>query len=434
MGLGLLGRGVGDAIFLAKAGADLIVTDLKTEKELEKTVRQLRKFKNVKFDLGGHRLEDFRHADLIVKGAGVPLNSPFIEEAKKNGIEVTMSTAFFARHTEADVIGVTGTRGKSTVTYLLHEIVAAHKKKVGGKAVLGGNVLGVSTLAMLPKMKTGDTAVLELDSWQLQGFDDFSPKVAVFTTFMPDHMNYYAGDMAQYFSDKANIYKFQKPSDILVVSEQVLEYIDKFGPKPVAETVVANVDDVPTSWKIKIPGEHNRLNVALAVATARAMGVPEMTIKKVVESFKSIPGRLELVKKYRGVEIYNDTNATTPDATLVALKAFGKDKKTVLIFGGADKKLDTNKLLSVLPEYIRAAVILPGTGTDMIKDALEEIAAAKKLPIIFVKDMNEAVSVAVSQAKKGERILMSPAFASFGLFINEYDRGDKFNSAVKKLK
>lgn len=464
MGLGLLGRGVGDAAFLAEAGADLTVTDLKSAADLAMSLEPLKKYKNIRFVLGEHRLEDFQKntgagtgADLVVKAAGVPMDSPFILEAQKHGVPVTMSTVLFAEYTEAKVVGITGTRGKSTVAYLLYEILKAHAAQAEKEATvfLGGNILGVSTLDLLSKTKMGDTAVLELDSWQLQGFagshgrefpaqpEGFSPPVAVFTTFMSDHMNYYANDMERYFADKANIYRFQEAGDVLVVSEQVAEYIKKFGPEPKAKVVIARVADVPTSWKIKIPGEHNRLNVALALATAKAMGVSEKIIQQVVENFKAAPGRLEHIRTYRGIDIYNDTNATTSEATIAALKAFERDDKknekelprTVLIFGGADKKLDPKPLLEILPDYAKALVVLPGTGTDLIRAELEKMATtfAGKLPIVFVKSMNEAVEQAFEHARIGDRVLMSPAFASFGLFKNEYDRGDQFNAIVKGL-
>ncbi len=498
MGLGLLGRGVGDAVFLAKAGAKLTVTDLKNKKELTPSLKALKKFKDIKFVLGEHRLEDFQKTDMVVKAAGVPLDSPFVLEAQKCGIPVAMSASLFAEYTEAEVVGITGTRGKSTVAFLLREILKERNKErnkkehnktnsktnsnpsknSASKVFLGGNVLGVSTLNLLSKTKAGDTAVLELDSWQLQGFGGthnrqlpkkpeeffgFSPSVAVFTTFMPDHMNYYNNDMKRYFDDKANIYRFQTADDVLIMSEQVADYIKRFGPEPKSKVAIARTTDIPDSWKIKIPGEHNRLNIALAFAAAKFLGVSEKTIRKVVESFKAIPGRLELVRKYKGVEIYNDTNATTPEATMAGLMAFGKnsgknshkdpnknsDKNpknnqgTILIFGGADKNLNPNELLKILSHYAKALVVLPGTGTDLIKEKItaeyfdrpseKSGSSSKRLSVIFVKNMAEAVKSALGFAVSGDRILMSPAFASFGLFKNEYDRGDQFNKIVKGL-
>lgn len=451
MGLGLLGRGVGDALFFAKAGAELTVTDLKNAEQLASSARKLAKYKNVRLVLGEHRLEDFRPsaADMVVKAAGVPLDSPFIVEALATGVPVLMSTSLFAKLTPAQVVGITGTRGKSTVTDMIFQVLSraarsgAKDNKSGRRIFLGGNVLGVSTLDLLPKTSPKDIAVLELDSWQLQGFagahetkinftaleekGGSSPHIAVFTTFMPDHMNYYKGDMARYFADKAHIYRFQNPSDVLVVSEQVARCIKKYGPKPRARVVVARPKDLPKSWHLKIPGEHNRLNAALAVAALRAMNVPEKVIRAGIEAYTGMPGRLEFVKKYKGVDIYNDTNSTTPDATLAALAAF--KNKSILIFGGADKKLDMSALLRVLPRSVKALVVLPGTGTDLIRPALEKMA-----PVVFVSTMKEAVAQALAHAKAGDRILMSPGFASFGLFKNEYDRGDQFNACLKKLR
>lgn len=431
MGLGLLGRGVGDAAFFAEAGADLTVTDLKSEKDLASSLETLKKYNNIKFVLGEHRLEDFRNADLVIKAAGVPLDSPFIAEAENNGVPVKMSTQIFAENTKATIVGVTGTRGKSTVSYLLHAILNEHFKNSDHAVFLGGNILGVSTIDFLNKTKSGDVVVLELDSWQLQGFKNFSPHVAVFSTFMRDHLNYYGGSMERYFADKANIYRSQKPEDALVVSEQVMGYIEKFGPKPVSKVIVASVSDVPHTWKINIPGDHNKLNIALAIAVAKAMGIPEKTVEIAVANFTAPPGRLEKIRSINGVDIYNDTNSTTQEATIAGLEALGKDKKTVLIFGGADKKLEVDQLFLILPSYAKALVVLPGTGTDKMKDKLAEI--SKETPVIFVQSMSEAVAEALKAAQEGDRILMSPAFASFGLFKNEYDRGDQFNVAVGKV-
>lgn len=444
MGLGLLGRGFGDAIFFAKAGAQLTVTDLKNQVDLADSLKKLKKFKNIKFVLGQHRLENFRDADLVVKSAGVPLDSQFIIEAQKNNVPIVMSTALFARLTKAKIIGITGTRGKSTVAYLLFEIVKlwlkTSKKRI--RAHIGGNILGLSTIELLNKVKPDDIVVLELDSWQLQGFggshdlrfsesDGFSPPVAIFTTFMPDHLNYYRGDMERYFADKSNIYRFQKPKDLLVISSQVAGQIRKYGPKSKSKTIIAQPNVLPKSWRIRIPGEHNRLNVALAVSAARALGIPDSVSRKAVESFKAVPGRLELVRNYGGIRIYNDTNSTTQEATIAGLKALGRDRKTVLIFGGADKKLELSDLLKILPEYTKAAVVLPGTGTDKIRSDLEKI--EKNIPVEFVSNMKDALKRSLKHARSSDRILMSPAFASFGIFKNEYDRGEKFIKAVKSL-
>ncbi|MEX0672627.1 MAG: Mur ligase family protein, partial [Candidatus Paceibacterota bacterium] len=174
MGLGLLGRGVGDARFLAEQGAKVLVTDLKTEDELRESVEQLKEYENISFVLGGHREEDFAGKDgenvpdMVIKAAGVPFDSPYVQAAQNAGVSVTMSTALFAKLTPATIIGITGTRGKSTVTHLVADILEASGKNV----FRGGNVQGVSTLERLPESTEGEVAVLELDSWQLQGFSE----------------------------------------------------------------------------------------------------------------------------------------------------------------------------------------------------------------------------------------------------------------------
>src|SRR3989344_3204668 len=209
LGLGLLGRGVNVAKFLAELGAELTITDMKDAKALEPSLKQLRKFKNIRYVLGEHRLKDFKNCDMVIKAAGVPLDSPYIKEAKKNKIPVEMDASLFAKFTPATMVGVTGTRGKSTVTHLVAHILGlAYPEHV----FVGGNVRGMATLPLLKKTKIGDIVVLELDSWQLQGFGDakISPHVAVFTNFLEDHMNYYQGSMDKYFNDKANIFKYQK--------------------------------------------------------------------------------------------------------------------------------------------------------------------------------------------------------------------------------
>ena len=218
LGLGLLGRGVNVAKFLASLGAELVITDLKAPEALEASVKQLKKYPNIHFVLGEHRLEDFRGRDLVIKAAGVPLYSPYVAEAMKHNIPVEMDASLFAKFSPATIIGVTGTRGKTTTTNLLVHIL---ETAFPGHVFIGGNIRGMATLPLLKKAKAGDYVVLELDSWQLQGFGDakLSPRVAVFTNFLHDHMNYYKGDMNQYFADKANIYIHQSERDVLVAEQ-----------------------------------------------------------------------------------------------------------------------------------------------------------------------------------------------------------------------
>jgi UDP-N-acetylmuramoylalanine--D-glutamate ligase len=425
MGLGLLGRGVGDARYLAECGAELVVTDLKTREQLVESVEQLGSFPHITFVLGEHRLEDFSQCDLVLKAAGVPIDSPYIAEAKKNNIPVRMSADLFVELSGVTCIGVTGTRGKSTVTHMVHEILKAAGKKV----VLGGNVRGVSTLALLKEVTPEHSAVLELDSWQLQGFGEarLSPEIAVFTTLYADHLNYYKDDPEAYLADKANIFLYQKPDNSLILGKQCAPtIIDRYG--EMIESQVAIVDELklPDTWTLRIPGMHNRYNAALALAAARALTIDDSVSRKALESFSGVPGRLELIAEKKGIKVYNDTTATTPEATLAALRALDSgEKNIVLIMGGADKALDMNKLLYEIPNHAKRVILLSGTGTNRV---LEFLPGAS----VF-DDLGNAVHEAFSAASPGDIILFSPAFASFGMFKNEYDRGDQFNATVEKL-
>ncbi len=434
LGLGVLGRGVGDVKFLAECGADLIVTDLKKEEELRGSIEQLSGFSNIQFVLGEHRLEDFKGRDMILKSAGVPIDSPYIAEAQKNNIPVEMSTSLFARLCPAMIVGVTGTRGKSTVTFLIHHVLKAAYAGSETNIFLGGNIRGVATLPFLKDAKIGDIAVLELDSWQLQGFGSahISPHVAVFTNLLKDHLNYYMKGgvpeekaMSMYFEDKANIFKYQNDEDALIIGESLQFLFEEKYPSVSGRAIIAEAGKIPKSWKSNLLGEHNQANIACAVAVAEVLGVDPKVIKTAVASFAGAPGRLELIREWNGIKIYNDTNSTTPDATIAGLYALKKVK--VLIFGGADKKLDMTKLIDILPGYAEHIILLPGTGTDTIKTQIKHVHVEE------VSSLQEAVKKALSLCDSGDVLLFSPAFASFGLFKNEYDRGDQFNEIVKNF-
>jgi UDP-N-acetylmuramoylalanine--D-glutamate ligase len=319
---------------------------------------------------------------------------------------------------------------------LIHHILKQVYKDTDKTIFLGGNVRGVSTLPFLDDAKKGDIAVLELDSWQLQGFGEakISPHISVFTTFMDDHLNYYKNDRELYFNDKANIYLNQKENDVLVVGEDIQDRFIDHGGNIKNRLIIAKRENVPEDWKIQIPGEHNKLNIACAVGALRALGINEEEIKIGVESYSGVEGRLQKIKdvilqdQSGVVEIWNDNNATTPDATIAALKALAP-KPVVLIMGGADKGIDMTELLKIVQGATKKIILIPGTGTDRLLREYE----VKGRDIEEVETLSEAVEVAVASATEGDVILFSPAFASFGLFKNEYDRNDQFVELIKAL-
>lgn len=430
MGLGLLGRGIAYTKFLAESGAELTVTDLKTKEQLKSSLKELNKYKKIKYVLGGHRLEDFKNRDMIIKAAGVPLDSIYIKEAKKNNIPVEMDASLFAKVAkDVVIIGITGTRGKSMTSILIYEILKANEKVLKRKVYVGGNVRGGATLPFLSKVKKGDIMVLELDSWQLQGFGDskISPHISVFTSFMRDHMNYYKDDMKAYFADKANIFKYQKKGDTLVIRPGMKKLIPKIN----SRLIVAKAKDVE-KYDFIVPGQYQRENLACAVEVAKIFKIGDIAIKKAVKNFKGVEGRLQFVKEVECVKIYNDNNATTPEATMAGIEALGlntKRKRIILIAGGADKGLEVDNLIKVINKYCKDVVLLSGTGT-------EKLISKNKLKTQYrvLGSIKEAAELASGLAKKGDIVLFSPAFASFGMFTNEYDRNDQFMKIINKFK
>lgn len=437
MGLGLLGRGVGDAVFLAECGAKLTISDLKSKKQLKESLKKLKKFKDIKYVLGEHKLEDFRDCDMVLKAAGVPLDSIYIKEARKNKIPIEMDVSLFAKCApEVILIGITGTRGKSMTTALIYEILKKNEKLLGRKVYIGGNVRGVATLPLLKKIKTGDILVCELDSWQLQGFGEanlpaqagISPHISVFTSFMPDHMNYYKNNMKDYFADKANIFKFQKKGDILIVRPHVKKII----PRGIKSKLIVADEKSVAGYKFIVPGQHQRENLSCAVMVAHLFRIPDLKIKAVIKKFKGLEGRMQYLKTIKGAKVFNDNNATTPEATMADIRALEEEKKggkIILISGGADKNLDLGLYVNVVNTFCKAIILIPGTGTNKLLQNYKF-----KIPNKKAKNLKEAVKIALGLASRGDIILFSPAFASFGMFQNEYDRGDQFVKIIKNLK
>jgi UDP-N-acetylmuramoylalanine--D-glutamate ligase len=420
LGLGLLGRGVGDAAFLAQYCKKVFVTDNKSAEELKPSLEALSQYKNIEFVLGGHKEENFIDVDFVIKGAGVRLDNSFVALAKAHTIPVYMSTALFAYLSGIEIIGVTGTRGKTTVTYMIAEIL----KQAGKNILLGGNIRGVSTLSFLPQASDYDLAVLELDSWQLQGFDDLkiSPHIGVFTTFFPDHMNYYDGDMGRYLKDKSAIFRHQKPEDTLVTTRDVSDLLTAELQSLSSKVVITT--PLPSHFSLKVPGAHNLMNAAMAKAVAKLCGISESMIDSALENFSGVEGRLQYVGKWNERTFYNDSNSTTQEATLAALNAF-PSQSIVLIFGGADKGLPIEGMIDYITKHKIRSVLIKGTGSDRVLQTLPHLQIAQS--------MHEAVTMAIKLSKTDDNVILSPAFASFGVFKNEYDRSDQFLSELKNV-
>ncbi len=435
MRIGLLGRGIGDAAYLAAAGAEVLVVDDAPATVMQAAVDALADYPTIKFKFGPYEEEDFTETDFVLVGAGAPLDLPCLLAARAANVPLKQSAAWFAELSQVPIIGVTGTRGKSTVTHMIHHVLSFI---TGEEILLGGNVRGVSNLQLLNQAKEDSLCVMELDSWQLQGFgwSGISPQIAVFTNFMDDHLNYYqAGGrtydkaMDLYFQDKAQIFLHQEESGVFITTPAVFERATKTAGTLGQEVILADASVIPEDCLLSMPGEHNRLNAALAYEALKALVLSEEEIFDGLASFPGVPGRLELAGDHNGVRIYNDNNATTPTATAAGIKAVATGKNVVLIMGGADKGLDVSPLTGAIESHVRAVFCIPGTGTAAF---IKILGPDTPVDWSLVDSLEVAVNEALAAAKAGEVILFSPAFASFGQYKNEYERNDEFMSLIKK--
>lgn len=418
MGLGLLGRGLNDTLFLVRSGARVTVTDLKTEEQLAESLDKLRDLP-VTLKLGGHREEDFIETDMVLRNADVPRHSRFLGIAREHNVPVEMDESLFCKLFPGNVIGITGTRGKTTTSTLVHHILNEH----GIPVYLAGNIVGKATLPLLEIVEPGHVVVLELSSWQLQGFHDarLSPNISVFTNIYPDHLNRYNG-MEDYIADKKAIYQYQKDGDLCLFNG------DREQTRALADEAPARVDffsprDVPRDWKVGLPGDHNLENVAAAMKPALELRVPLDTIRAAVESFPGVPHRLQKLGSINGVEFVNDSTSTTPTAGCAALQTLGSER-TLLIAGGSDKKLDLTPFAEAAVDT-KAVALLSGTATPELARLIIE-AGGRDVLVGTFDNLDDAVEELLRRAVPGDIILLSPGCASFGMFKNEYDRGDTF--------
>lgn len=424
MGLGLQGQGLWAAKLASKQGAKVTVTDLKTAKELAPSLKKLKGLP-IKYVLGKHREEDFVKADLIIRNPAVPTDSRYLQIAQANQVPIEMEISLFFQLCPArreNIIGVTGTRGKTTTTILIGKIL----REAGFDTAVGGNIPEKPALSLLGRIKPETKAALELSSWQLEGLapHKISPHIAVITNIYPDHMNRYQS-MADYIAAKKLIFAFQKSGDYLILNKDNLptKRLEKLAKSKV---VYFSSSELPGSIgsSIKLKGKHNLENLAAAVVVGRIMKIGSKTIQAAVKDFKGVPHRLEFVRKVDGVSFYNDTCATIPEATMAALSIF--NQPIILIAGGADKNLDFSQLAQKIKDStVKSIILLEGAGTVRLKKTLD-----KKLILGTFNDFKKAILAARRIAKPGDVVLLSPACTSFGMFKNEFNRGEQFRRVV----
>ncbi len=441
MGLGLHGSGIASARYASQHGAVVRVTDLRSAEILSPSLESLSGLP-IEYVLGEHRTEDFLWAEIVIHVPGIRRDSPYLQVARENGACIEQEIALFFEACPGKIIGVTGTRGKTTTTTLIYQTLRAN----GMKTVIGGNVSGVETLSLLPTISRETFVVLELSSWQLEGLapHKISPCVSVMTNIYPDHLDTYKG-MEEYADAKANIFRYQHETDVAIFNYDNL-WTRRLGEEAKSETWYTSLE----SWgsfvrhstqvfpflfsETPLRGKHNLENILLATTTARLLGVPDEVIGSTVRNFRGVAQRLEEIAIVKGVHYINDTTSTTPVAGRVALNAF--DTSIVLVAGGNTKFLPLDDWPETIVKKCRDVVLLEGTGTHKLLPAIEE--AAQKLGIAnpvrgVFDDFTAAMDTAVSLTHAGDVLLFSPGFTSFGMFLNEFDRGDNFVAYVRRL-
>jgi len=422
MGLGLHGGGVGVAKFFVRQGAKVLVTDPKSKKELRDSIDELThstKQGQIKYVLGKHRAEDFKNADLIIKNPAVPKDSKYLKIAKKNKVPIETDIGlFFELCPSKKIIGITGTKGKSTTATLIAELL-----KTKHKVALAGNIRA-SVLEELPKITKDTVVILELSSWQLEDLKPHkkSPQIAIITNIMPDHLNRHKR-MQNYIEAKKLIFKFQKPKNFLILNRDD-KIVREFGKEAKAKTIFySKKRAVKYSKYIKLAGKHNLNNISAAITVAKIFKILDSTIKKTLKNFKGIEGRLEFVKEIKGVKYYNDTTATTTEATIADLKSFPAGN-IILFAGGTDKNLNFKELARVILKKVKVLILIHGTATKKLEKASLRLVARR------AKNMKMGVKIARENAKEDDIILLSPGCASFGLFQHEFDRGEQFQRSL----
>jgi UDP-N-acetylmuramoylalanine--D-glutamate ligase len=448
MGLGARAGGLGVARYLAGVGACVTVTDLRTADELAAPIAELAGLP-VRFALGGHDERDFtsERADIVVRNPGVRRNSPFLELARRNGVSVEMEMSIFLRACSAPIIGITGTKGKTTTATLCAEML----RQWDERTVLAGN-MGVSAVAELDRITPETPVVLELSSWQLEALDEhgLAPAIAVLTNISEDHLDAYDG-FADYAAVKRSIARYQRSSDSFIVNADDPEAIRELDSAPGRVVRFGTSDrDEPGVWvesdhlirrdgtnatAIPVParapflGGHQLLNAAAAAAAVLERGAPVEAVIAGLQAFGGVRNRMEVIAEIDGVTFINDTAATAPAAAIANIAGLS-GRRIHLIAGGHDKQADLTGLAEAIAAGTGTIQLLEGTATPTLRTLIEEC-GRKDLDVF--SSMAAAVRSAARKALPGDVVLLSPGCASFGLFRDEFDRGDQFRAAVAEL-
>jgi len=438
--LGLAKSGIAAAKLLLQLGSQVKISDSKSASELQDQIALL---KNLDIETGGHKEDSLTECDLIVISPGVPLDIPFLREAKRLNIPIIseIELAYQCLH-QNFIIAITGTNGKTTTTTLIGEILKNAKRKV----VVAGNI-GNPLSEVVDKINKDYLVVVEISSFQLQTIKDFRPNISVFLNFTPDHLDRHK-NLDEYLHAKTRIFENQKEEDFMVlnandstimeVSRQVKatpvyfsatkknfkngiwieknKIINRFKDK---ENHICQIQD------IALLGPHNLENVLASIGVSAILEIELETVRKTLREFRGVEHRLEEITSINEIRFINDSKATNVDSVIVALKSF--DAPIILIAGGRGKGCDYSRLNHLLSSKVKALVLLG--------EAKDEIARQVDFKNIFkVKNLHEAVELSFNLANPKEIVLLSPACASYDMFKNFEERGRVFKEEIAKLK
>ncbi|WP_418499054.1 UDP-N-acetylmuramoyl-L-alanine--D-glutamate ligase [Flagellimonas sp.] len=432
--------GVGTAILGKQKGFEVFVSD---KGEIKEKYKEVLEHFEIEWESGDHTEAKILNADVVMKSPGIPDKAPLVKALVAKGIPVISEIEFASKYTDATLIGITGSNGKTTTTMMTFHLL----KKGGLNVGMAGNI-GDSFAKMVAE-KDMDQYVLEISSFQLDGIVDFKPHIAVITNITPDHLDRYEYKFENYIASKFRIAMNQDENDYLIydADDEVMESWLKKNPvqsKLVPFSVKkrleegAWLEDKTIQIKLEhktlemstdilaLEGQHNVKNTMAASMAALLVKVRKETIRQSIQSFQGVPHRLEKVLKINHVEYINDSKATNVNATFYALD--GIKKPIVWIAGGVDKGNDYAELMPLVREKVKAIICL-GMDNTKLKESFGNVIDL----MVETYSMEEAVKVAYKVAERGDAVLLSPACASFDLFKNYEDRGDQFKAAIKNL-
>lgn len=438
--LGAAESGVGAAVLALKKGYEVFVSDMGKIKEHYKNM--LDKY-GIEWEEGGHTAEKILDADEIIKSPGIPDNAPMVAKAIEKGIHIINEIEFAGRYTDAKMICITGSNGKTTTTSLIYHILKNANYNVG----LAGNI-GRSLALQIAEGCTYDYYVIELSSFQLDNMYDFHANIAVLLNITPDHLDRYDNEMQKYVDSKMRIVRNQNDNDAFIYWADdpiISKELDKYGIKarmcPFSilskNGMIGYIEngtytlETPTPFNMEqeslsLHGKHNMYNSLAAGIATRLTGVSDENLKKSLSNFQGVEHRLENVATVGGVHYINDSKATNVDACWYALESM--TTPTILIIGGKDKGNDYEAIKELVIKKCAGLVFL---GADNSK--LHAFFDPLGIPTADTHSMKECIEACNAMAKPGYTVLLSPCCASFDLFKNMEDRGEQFKELVRNL-